>query len=232
MLIELRKNMKGIEVLYEDNHLLAVNKPAGILVHSDITGDPTMAEYAKVYIKKKYNKPGDVFLGVIHRLDRPVSGVLLFARTSKALVRMNQLFKDRSIKKSYHAITSFRPPELAQRITHYIVKDSEKNTSKAFSKQKKDSKQAILDYELIGEIDHQILLNINPVTGRPHQIRAQLKAIGTPIIGDLKYGHPTPNTDKSICLHCKSLSFIHPVTKKDLLITAPYPTLPIWRNFR
>lgn len=232
MLNEIREQMKDLEVLYEDNHLLAVNKPAGILVHSDITGDSTMADQIKAYIKKKYDKPGDVFIGVIHRLDRPVSGVLLFARTSKALVRMNQMFKDRFISKTYHAITSLRPPEIEERITHYIIKDTEKNFSKALNKQKKDSKPAILEYELIGEIDHHILLKINPITGRPHQIRAQLKAIGTPIVGDLKYGHPTPNSDKSICLHCRSLEFIHPVTKKDLKIIAPYPKLPVWRNFR
>jgi 23S rRNA pseudouridine1911/1915/1917 synthase len=223
--------MKDIVILYEDNHLIAVNKPAGILVHSDETGDITMAEMVKGYIKRKYNKPGDVFLGVIHRLDRPVSGVLIFARTSKALVRMNQLLKDHLINKSYHAVTSFRPREIEERLTHFILKDTAKNISKALTSQKKGAKKAILDYELIREIDHNILLNINPITGRSHQIRAQLKAIGTPIIGDLKYGYPTPNKDKSICLHCRSMSFIHPVLKKEITIKAAYPKLPIWRIF-
>jgi 23S rRNA pseudouridine1911/1915/1917 synthase len=219
------------KVLFEDNHLIIVNKPAGVLVHGDKTRDRTLVDEVKSYIKEKYQKPGAVYLGVIHRLDRPVSGAIVFARTSKALVRMNKLFKDRKIEKIYHALTDHRPPEIEDRITHYILKDSIKNISKAFRSEKNGAKKAILEYELIAEIDRINLMSVNPVTGRPHQIRVQLMTLGCPIIGDLKYGYAIPNKDKSICLHCYQLKFIHPVTGKTISATAPYPNLPVWKVF-
>lgn len=220
-----------VDVLYEDNHLIAVNKKPGELIHGDKTGDKTLSDKIKEYLKEKYNKPGNVFLGVIHRLDRPVSGVVIFAKTSKALSRMNNLFKSRKVQKIYHALTNRRPPEIEERIVHYIMKDQARNISKAYRKEKNNAKKAVLEYSFIGEIDNIILLAVNPVTGRPHQIRVQLSAIGCPIIGDLKYGYAVPNKDKSICLHCRSLHFIHPVSKKILTISAPYPQIKEWNLF-
>ena len=227
--------MEAIRVLYEDNHLLAVNKPAGWLVQGDDTGDVTMSDWAKEYIKVRYNKPGAVFLGVIHRLDRPVSGVLLFARTSKALTRMNKLFADRKIQKTYWAITEQRPESLEGTLTHYILKDRSRNLAKAYdqlSRRAEGAKKSTLDYKLIGQIGSHVLLEVKPHTGRPHQIRVQLSKLGCPIRGDLKYGYHTPNQDGSIHLHCRSLSFIHPVKKEPVTIEADLPKDQIWDLFR
>ena len=220
-----------IDVIYEDNHLIAVNKPPGILVHGDATGDRTLSDMVKSYIKKKYKKPGEVFLGVIHRIDRPVSGVVVFARTSKALVRMNDLLRDKKVTKAYTAIVWERPENLKGKLVHYILKDHKTNKVKALKKEKGGSKRAVLTYTFEAEISHYIKLSVYPETGRPHQIRAQLASMGCTIVGDRKYGYRKLNEDRSICLHCREMSFIHPVKKEHLSITAPEPTTPIWSLF-
>ncbi|MCB0630869.1 MAG: RluA family pseudouridine synthase [Saprospiraceae bacterium] len=223
-----------IQVLYEDNHLIAVNKPAGWLVQGDATGDTTLADWVKVYIKNRYQKPGDVFLGVIHRIDRPVSGAVIFARTSKALERMNRLFHDREVQKTYLAVTTERPNPLTGHLTHYLVKDRERNVAKAYdqmSNRAKGAKKSELEYELVGELGGHHLLKVNPITGRPHQIRVQLAKMGWPIRGDVKYGFKQPNTDLSIHLHCYQLRFEHPVKKEPVLITAELPRDQVWDMF-
>ncbi len=223
-----------LEILHEDNHLIAVNKPSGILVQADRTGDRTMADWVKIYIKDRYNKQGDVFLGIVHRLDRPASGVTVFARTSKALERMNRLFAERKIEKTYWAISSVRPNPIEGSLKHYILKDKDKNVVKAFdtmSSRAKNAKLATLDYELIGEIGTNYLLKVNLHSGRPHQIRAQLGKIGCPIKGDVKYGYPKLNQDGSIHLHSRELSFIHPVKKEPVKIIADPPDEQIWGLF-
>lgn len=223
-----------IRVLYEDNHLIAVNKPAGWLVQGDSTGDTTLADWVKVYIKNRYQKPGDVFLGTIHRLDRPVSGVVVFARTSKALERMNRLFRDREIRKTYLAITTERPNPLKGHLTHFLTKDRERNIAKAYdrlSNRAKGAKKSDLEYEMIGELGGHHLLRVNPITGRPHQIRAQLGKMGWPIRGDVKYGFSQLNQDLSIHLHCHQLSFEHPVKKEAIEITAEPPRDQVWGLF-
>ncbi|MEY3051189.1 MAG: hypothetical protein RLY31_974 [Bacteroidota bacterium] len=224
-----------MEILFEDNHLIAVNKPAGLLVQGDQTGDAPIGDYVKLYIKDRYAKPGDVFLGVIHRLDRPASGVTVFARTSKSLERMNRLFAERQIRKTYLAIVGRRPDELSGSLTHYILKDPSKNIVKAFdqpSNRAKDARKAELSYQLVGEIGQFFLLEIELHTGRPHQIRAQLAKIGCPIRGDVKYGYPKPNSDGSINLHCQSLSFLHPVKKEPVTIEGDPPREQAWNLFR
>lgn len=223
-----------IRVLYEDNHLIAVNKPAGWLVQGDSTGDTTLADWVKVYIKNRYQKPGDVFLGIIHRLDRPVSGVVVFARTSKGLERMNRLFRDREVQKTYLAITTERPSPLQGRLTHFLTKDRERNIAKAYdqmSNRAKGAKKSDLDYEMIGELGGHHLIKVNPITGRPHQIRAQLGKMGWPIRGDVKYGFSQLNQDLSIHLHCHQLSFVHPVKKEPIVITAEPPHDQVWEMF-
>ena len=227
-------DISGLQVLHEDNHLIAVNKPAGWLVQGDATGDTPLSEYVKTYIKIRYKKPGDVFLGTIHRLDRPVSGVVVFARTSKALSRMNALFQSRQVKKTYLAVTAERPDPISGHLTHYILKDRVKNVAKAYEKignRTKEAKKSELDYELIGEVGNLHLLKINPLTGRPHQIRVQLSSIGCPIWGDIKYGFRKPNRDGSIHLHCRSLAFEHPVKKEPVYIEADPPNEQIWNEF-
>jgi 23S rRNA pseudouridine1911/1915/1917 synthase len=223
-----------LEIIYEDNHLIAVNKPAGWLVQGDITGDKPISDEVKAYIKERYKKPGDVYLGLIHRLDRPVSGVVIFARTSKALTRMNKLFQDREMKKKYWAITAVRPDPLEGHLTHYLLKDTTVNKTKAFdrlSNKAKNAKKSELDYFLKAGLAGHHLLEINPLTGRPHQIRAQLAKIGCPIRGDLKYGYDEPNKNGSIHLHCREMSFIHPVKKEPVTIRAEVPKDQIWRLF-
>jgi 23S rRNA pseudouridine1911/1915/1917 synthase len=225
----------NFQVIYEDNHLIAVNKPGGILVQGDITGDTPLLEMVKEYIKVRYQKPGDVFLGTIHRLDRPVSGVVIFARTSKALTRMNQIFLEREIQKTYYAITDVRPDPLTDTITDYLKKDNEKNIVKRYpnpSKRPSDAKISVLDYELIGEFGDNHLLKVNPHTGRPHQIRVQLSGINCPIRGDLKYGSTKTNRNGIIYLHCYKLSFIHPVKKEEVEIIAELPKDNIWNLFK
>ena len=227
-------DISGLKIIHEDNHLIAVNKPAGWLVQGDATGDTPLSEYVKTYIKIRYKKPGDVFLGVIHRLDRPVSGAVVFARTSKALTRMNTLFQKRKIEKSYLAITAERPNPIKGHLTHYILKDRSKNIARAYDKignRTKEAKKSDLDYELLGEVGNLHLIKIRPITGRPHQIRVQLSKIGCSIWGDMKYGFRTPNRDGSIHLHCKSLAFEHPIKKEPVLIEADVPDEQLWNEF-
>ncbi len=224
----------NFQVLYEDNHLIAVNKPAGVLVQGDETGDTPLSELVKRYIKLQYGKPGEVFLGVIHRIDRPVSGVVVFARTSKALERMNKLFHDRKVDKTYWAVTSQRPEPLQGHLVHYLIKDASRNVAKALdqpSNRNKDAKRAELDYEMIMEVGGNCLLEVHPITGRPHQIRAQLAKIGCPIRGDVKYGYPTAHRDGMIYLHCRQLSFEHPVKNEPVTITAELPHDQVWNMF-
>ena len=226
-----KRKKLSLNVLFEDNHIIAVEKTAGILVHGDETGDRTLQDHVKTYIKKKYNKPGEVFLGVIHRLDRPVSGVTIFARTSKALTRMNALIKDREITKEYLALVSKRPLEIKGLLTHYIVKDTKKNFSHIYDKMKNGAKKALLRYEMVGQISGYVLMRINLETGRPHQIRVQMKRIGCHIIGDVKYGYEFGNVDKSICLHCSKMSFIHPIKKDRITIKLKPPKNDFWDIF-
>lgn len=216
-------------ILYEDNHLLAVNKPAGILVQGDETGDIPLSELAKEYIRKKYEKPGNVFMGVVHRLDRPVSGVVLLAKTSKALTRMNELFRTNKTQKTYLALTEKAPPKNQDTLIHWLVKDEARNITKAFPNENKNGLRAELSYQLLASEGGRFLVQVNPVTGRPHQIRVQLASQGCPIVGDLKYGAPTPLPDKSIALHAFRLAFEHPVQKTPVTITAPPPATPAWQ---
>ena len=226
-----------LQVLYEDNHLLAVNKPAGYLSQGDQTGDKTAMDYAKAYIKHRYDKPGAVFLGSIHRLDRPVSGVLLFARTSKALKRMTELFRERKVSKTYWAVVTDQPAPVEGTLTGFLYKDAKKNMSKvvpkANSNRHQGAKKAVLDYALIGRVGTNVLLEVKPETGRPHQIRVQLgQQLGTPIRGDLKYGARQPNENGGINLHARALDFQHPVTKEHVRITADLPgDDQVWQLF-
>lgn len=220
-------------VIYEDNHLIAVNKPAGWLVQGDETGDTPISEYVKEYIKHRYKKPGDVFLGTVHRIDRPVSGAVIFARTSKALERMNKLFAEREVAKRYLAVIERRPEELEGTLLHWIAKDPEKNIAMIANTQKnKHYKFAKLEYKLLAGVGDQYLLEVIPHTGRPHQIRAQLSKIGFPIRGDVKYGARKANEDARIHLHSAALEFIHPVKNESVIIKAPLPNDQVWRLFR
>ncbi|WP_421875265.1 RluA family pseudouridine synthase [Marinoscillum sp.] len=220
--------MKDLQVLYEDNHLLVLNKPAGWLVQGDKTGDETLTDWGRAYIKEKYDKPGDVFLHPTHRLDRPVSGITVFARTSKALERMNKLFRDDKIKKTYLAVTSGKPTNPMGKLIHWLDKDGSKNLVKAYSKPKGNAKQAELDYELLANDKGHSLIKVMPKTGRSHQIRVQLASMTCSIKGDLKYGYPEPNPDKSIHLHAFQISFVHPVRKEEVTFTC----LPPWQEFK
>jgi 23S rRNA pseudouridine1911/1915/1917 synthase len=221
--------MSTLKVIYEDNHIVAVNKQSGDLVQGDKTGDETLADQVKEYIKRKYKKPGDVYLGIIHRIDRPVSGIVVFARTSKALVRMNKMFQDKEIQKTYWAVVEKAPPIEEDTIVSYLKKNQEKNRSRAYDKEVKGSKKAILEYELKGSSNNYYYMNLNPITGRHHQIRIQLSHIGCCIKGDLKYGARRSNKDGSIHLHARSISFKHPVKDEMMKLTAK-PNLedPLW----
>ncbi len=221
----------GGKILYEDNHLIIINKAPGDIVQGDETGDVPLLEEVKDYVKEKYHKPGDVFLGLVHRIDRPVSGIVIFARTSKALARMNELFQTRQITKKYLAVTRFKPPETQATLTHYLIKNNYKNKSIAYNYEKKGASKAVLDYELIAQSDSFFLLEINLHTGRHHQIRAQLAEVGCPIKGDLKYGDKRSNEDGSISLHAAFISFSHPVSKETITITAPAPDNKVWNFF-
>jgi 23S rRNA pseudouridine1911/1915/1917 synthase len=221
-----------LDILFEDNHLIAINKRPGILVQGDATGDVPLAEIVKEYIKEKYSKPGAVFLGVVHRLDRPVSGVVVFARTSKSLERMNELFRNRDTTKVYHAIVYGRPPKSSDTLIHWLVKDESKNKTTAFKRENSAGQRSELSYELKSYAGGRSLLEVHPVTGRPHQIRVQLSSIGCPIVGDLKYGAEEANPDASICLHASRLQFIHPVRKEPVTIEAPFPQNDLWESFR
>lgn len=222
---------RPVSVIYEDNHLIAVIKPAGVLVHGDSTGDPTLGDSVKQYIKDRYNKPGDVFLGTIHRLDRPVSGVVVFARTSKALSRMNAMLRDHKITKIYHSVVSGRLPEFQGKLVHHIAKDSDKNFVRAFTRSKKGTKEATTHYEVLGEVSGLTKVKLTPITGRPHQLRVQMAKVGCPIVGDVKYGSDRPMDDLSLCLHCSEMSFQHPVKLEPIRITAATPDKLYWDFF-
>ena len=220
----------GQLVIYEDNHLLVVNKPSGVLVQGDKTGDKPISEHYKEYLKEKYQKPGKVFLGVVHRLDRPVSGVLVLARTSKALERMNTIFRNRKVFKVYWAITKKKPQAKKGKLIHWLWKDESRNVV-TVSKKPGKGQRAELYYEVLGKTNDHYLIQVQPLTGRPHQIRAQLAAMGTPIRGDVKYGFPKPNPDGSIHLHAKMIRFEHPVKKEPLVIQASVPDTQFWQQF-
>ena len=223
-----------MQILYEDNHLIAVAKAVGEIVQGDKTGDPTLIDAVKSYIKEHYNKPGEVFLGLPHRLDRPTSGVVLFARTSKALTRLNDMFRSHEqIKKTYWAITAVCPKESEATLEHYLIRREEENKSYVARPDRngrypEQAKRAVLSYKVIAHSDRYHLLEVKLLTGRHHQIRCQLAAIGCPIKGDLKYGAPRSNPDGGISLHARSLSFIHPVSRQPVIITAPVPDDALW----
>ncbi len=215
-------------MLHEDNHIIVVNKRPGDIVQGDKTGDLPLSEVVKEYIAEKYNKPGAVFLGIVHRLDRPTSGIVVFARTSKALPRLNKLFANKEAKKTYWAVVKNRPPKENDTLTHWLKRNPKQNKSYAHTSEVPDSKRAILNYTLLKKLDNYYLLEIDLQTGRHHQIRSQLSSIGTVIKGDLKYGADRSNKDRSIHLHARKLTFVHPVKKEQVTIIAPPPPDPIW----
>lgn len=218
-------------VLYEDNHIIIVNKTASEIVQGDKTGDTPLSEIVKQYLKEKYQKPGNVFIGVTHRLDRPVSGLVVFAKTSKALGRLNEMFRVGEVKKTYWAIVKNMPPEPEGELVHYLVRNEKQNKSYAYDSEKPGSKKAILHYRLIGRSDNYCLLEVDLKTGRHHQIRCQLAKMGCPIRGDLKYGFPRSNPDGSICLHARRVRFVHPVSKELIEVVASVPDSNLWHAF-
>lgn len=218
-------------VVYEDNHIIVVNKTSSEIVQGDKTGDTPLSEMVKQYLKEKYNKPGNVFIGVTHRLDRPVSGLVVFAKTSKALPRLNEMFRNGEVKKTYWAIVKECPKETEGELVHYLVRNEKQNKSYAYDKEVKNSKKAVLHYKLIGHSQNYYLLEVDLKTGRHHQIRCQLAKMGCPIKGDLKYGSPRSNPDGSICLHARTVQFVHPVSKEEIRLTAPVPEGNLWNGF-
>ena len=225
----MQSNKKNLQVLFEDNHLLIVNKRAGDITQGDKTGDKPLSEVVKEYVKDKYNKPGNVFIGTVHRLDRPTSGIVIFARTSKALERLNKMLRDKVIQKTYWAIVKNQPKVKTDTLTNFLKKDSKKNKSFVYKKEIEGSKKATLHFKVIQQLDNYSLLEVDLETGRHHQIRTQLSHIGSPIKGDLKYGFDRSNKDGSISLHARKINFVHPVTKEIITIIAPTPTDPIWK---
>ena len=217
-------------VVYEDNHIIIVNKTASEIVQGDKTGDVPLSETVKQYLKEKYHKPGNVFIGVTHRLDRPVSGLVVFAKTSKALSRLNEMFKNSEVKKTYWAIVKQTPAETEGELVNYLVRNEKQNKSYAYDTEKPGSKKAILHYRLIARSDNYSLLEVDLKTGRHHQIRCQLAKMGCPIKGDLKYGYPRSNPASSICLHARRVRFVHPVSKELIDVVAPVPSDNLWRS--
>jgi len=222
---------ENLQILYEDNHILVINKQVGDIVQGDKTGDKPLSEVVKEYLKDKYNKPGKVFLGVVHRLDRPTSGIVIFSKTSKALVRLNKMLREKTINKTYWAIIKNKPEKEIDTLVHYLKKNPKNNKSTAYKNETEGAKKAVLHYEIIKKLNTYYLLEIDLKTGRHHQIRAQLAAIGSPIKGDLKYGFPRSNKDASISLHARSIEFIHPVKKEIIKIVAPPPANGLWDMF-
>lgn len=218
-----------MDILYEDNHIIIVNKAPGEIVQGDKTGDEPLSETVKKYLKEKYQKPGNVFCGVVHRLDRPVWGLVVFAKTSKALARLNEMFRDGKVRKTYWAVTRNRPPKQSDRLVHYITTTERNNKSYASLQPKKSAKEAVLSYSLIGASDRYNLLEVNLETGRKHQIRVQLSAVGCPIKGDLKYGDKRSNPDGSISLQAHRIEFEHPVSHEHIDVTAPVPEDNLWQ---
>lgn len=222
--------LPNIDVLYEDNHLIAINKKSGDIVQGDKTGDQPLNEIVKEYIKIKYNKTGEVYLGTPHRIDRPTSGIVIFTKTSKALTRLNKMFQDKDIQKTYWAIVKNKPQKTKDHLTHYLKKNQQKNKSIAHHQETEGAKKSDLTYEVIHEFNNFYLLNIKPLTGRHHQIRIQLSTIGLPIRGDLKYGYSRSNPDASISLHARKIEFIHPTKKEPITIIAPANNKdPLWK---
>ena len=225
-----------MEVIYEDNHIIIVNKRSGEIVQGDKTGDTPLSDIVKDYIKEKYAKPGAVFLGVVHRLDRPVSGLVVFARTSKALTRLNKMFAEGEVHKTYWAIVKrsekFPDDGEWQVLENWLVRNEKQNKSYAYTTEKPNAKKAILKYRVIGQSDNYTLLEVNLMTGRHHQIRCQLAAAGYPIKGDLKYGAPRSNPDGSISLMARRIEFIHPVSKEQIIVEAPLPDDKLWQSFQ
>ena len=220
-----------MEVVYEDNHIIIVNKQSGEIVQGDKTGDRPLSDIVKDYIKEKYQKPRAVFLGVVHRLDRPVSGLVVFARTSKALTRLNKMFAEGEVHKTYWALVKNAPQKTEDTLTHWLVRNEKQNKSYAYATEKPNAKKAILKYRLIGKSDNYSLLEVQLMTGRHHQIRCQLAAMGCPIKGDVKYGAPRSNPDGSISLQSHRVEFIHPVSKERITVEAPLPDDPLWQAF-
>ncbi|MBR2881001.1 MAG: RNA pseudouridine synthase [Prevotella sp.] len=219
-----------MRVVYEDNHIIVVYKESGEIVQGDKTGDTPLSDIVKDYIKEKYQKPGNVFLGVVHRLDRPVSGLVVFARTSKALSRLNEMFRTGDVHKTYWAITKEQPAELDGRLEHWLVRNEKQNKSYAYTREKPGAKKAILEYKVIGRTDNYNLLEVRLLTGRHHQIRCQLAAMGCPIKGDLKYGARRSNPDGSISLLSRRVQFVHPVSKQLIDIVSPVPDDNLWQD--
>lgn len=224
----MQSTKENLQVLFEDNHLIIVNKRAGDITQGDKTGDKPLNEVVKEYVKVKYNKPGNVFIGTVHRLDRPTSGIVIFARTSKALERLNKMLRDKTINKTYWALVKNKPKKERDTLTNFLKKDPKKNKSFVYKKEIDGSKKATLHYKVIHKLENYTLLEIDLETGRHHQIRTQLSNIGSPIKGDLKYGFPRSNKDGSISLHARKINFIHPVSKEEIKITAPTPKDVIW----
>ncbi len=225
----MRSTKDNLEVLFEDNHIIIVNKKVGDIVQGDKTGDTPLSEIVKEYIKEKFNKPGAVFLGVVHRLDRPTSGIILFARTSKALERLNKMFRDKKISKTYWAVVKNLPTKKKDTLTHFLKKNPKNNKSTVYNKEIQGSKKAILHYSIFKSLDNYHLLEIDLETGRHHQIRAQLSYINSPIKGDLKYGFDRSNKNGGIHLHARKIQFLHPVKKEEIILEAPVPNDVIWK---
>jgi 23S rRNA pseudouridine1911/1915/1917 synthase len=223
-------NKNNLQILHEDNHIIVINKRVGDIVQGDKTGDKPLSDIVKEYIKDKYNKPGDVFLGVVHRLDRPTTGIVVFAKTSKALERLNKMFSERETQKTYWAVVKNKPPKTDDKLVHFLKRNEKNNSSKAHLKEVPESKIASLDYKIIKELNNYFVLEVHLHTGRHHQIRAQLQAIGCPIKGDLKYGFDRSNPDGGIHLHARKLAFVHPVSKEKIEVVAPVSSDSIWSS--
>lgn len=219
------------DVLFEDNHLIAICKKAGWIVQEDETGDMPMDEMVKAYIAQKYNKPNGAFLGVVHRIDRPVSGVILFAKTSKALERINKMFKEREMHKTYWTVVRQQPKLMQGNLKHWLIKNPQKNVTTAYNTEMQGSQFAELNFKVLGFLDGYYLIEVDPITGRPHQIRVQMASLGSPIVGDNKYGYPRGSRKGSICLHARQLQFIHPIKKEPVTIFSPLPDDGFWTKF-